>query len=95
MEFSAEEIKKVAKLAKISLSDAEVEMFNQQFISIAQVITKLQHVDTTDITPIHNPSKASTLMRKDVVTDGNYVKNIMVNAPKHEFDCFVVPKVVE
>ncbi len=95
MDFSPEQIRKVAKLAKIRLTDEEVALFNEQFSSIMQIISKLQQVNTTDIKPIHNPSPASTLMRQDIVNDGNYVKDILVNAPKQAFDCFVVPKVVE
>ncbi len=95
MDFSPEIIKKVAKLAKIRLSEEEIEIFNQQFSSISQIINDLQQVDTTNIEPINNPSKASTLLRKDIVNDGNYVNDIMYNAPKASFNCFVVPKVVE
>ncbi len=95
VDFSPEKIKKVAKLAKIRLTDDEVIMFNGQFAAIAEVITKLQKVDTSQVTPIHNPSPAHTLMRKDVINDGDYVKDILINAPKQAFDCFVVPKVVE
>ena len=95
MDFSPEKIKKVAKLAKIRLTEAEVLMFNDQFSAIAEVITKLQKVETKGVAPIHNPSPAATLMREDIVNDGNYVKDILVNAPKQAFDCFVVPKVVE
>jgi aspartyl-tRNA(Asn)/glutamyl-tRNA(Gln) amidotransferase subunit C len=95
MEFSPEKIKKVAKLAKVELSEDEVVMFNDQFSAITKVINKLQEVDTKGITPIHNPSKNSALMRADVVSDGNYVEDILINAPKHAFNCFVVPKVVE
>lgn len=95
MDFSPERIRKVAKLAKISLTEEEVIRFNQQFVAITEVINKLQRVDTSNVTPIHNPSKNAALMRKDVVTDGNYVEDILINAPKHAFNCFVVPKVVE
>lgn len=95
MEFSPEKIKKIAKLAKVEISESEVEMFNQQFDGITKVISKLQKVDTKGITPIHNPSKNTALMRQDIVTDGNYVKDILTNAPKHAFNCFVVPKVIE
>ena len=95
MEFSPEKIRKVAKLAKIRLTDDEVNIFNDQFTSISQVISELQQVDTNGITPINNPSQAATLMREDVVTDGNYVNDILSNTPKHAFNCFVVPKVIE
>lgn len=95
MYFSPEKIKKVAKLAKIRLTEDEIAMFNDQFVAISEIITQIQQVDTTGITPIHNPSTATTLMREDIVNDGNYVKDILVNAPKQAFDCFVVPKVVE
>ena len=95
MDFSPAQINKVARLAKVNLTDEEVALFNQQFQSIAEVITKLQQVDTTGITPIHNPSPNACFMRSDVVNDGNYVEEILINAPKHAFNCFVVPKVVE
>ena len=95
MEFSPEKIKKVAKLAKVELSESEVETFNQQFSAITKIINKLQEVDVKGVTPIHNPSQNSALMRKDIVTDGGYVEDILTNAPKHAFNCFVVPKVVE
>ncbi|MEK6734548.1 MAG: Asp-tRNA(Asn)/Glu-tRNA(Gln) amidotransferase subunit GatC [Pseudomonadota bacterium] len=95
MEFSPEIIRKVARFAKVKLTEAEVEIFNDQFTSITQVINRLQQVDTTGITPINNPSIAQTLMREDKVTDGNYVEDILVNAPKSAFNCFVVPKVIE
>lgn len=95
MEFSPEKIKKVAKLAKIRLTEDEIKIFNDQFAAIAKVISKLQKVDTTGITPIHNPSPAPTLMRKDVISDGNYAQDILANSPKQAFNCFVVPKVVE
>jgi aspartyl-tRNA(Asn)/glutamyl-tRNA(Gln) amidotransferase subunit C len=95
MEFSPDKIRRVAKLAKIRLTDAEVNIFNEQFISISKVIEKLQRADTSNITPINNPSQAATLLREDIVKDGNYVQDILVNAPKHAFNCFVVPKVIE
>lgn len=95
MEFTSEKIKKVARLAKIKLSEEEIALFNEQFIGISQVITKLQQVDTTGITPIHNPSPSKCLMREDKITDGDYVDDILSNAPKAAFNCFVVPKVVE
>jgi aspartyl-tRNA(Asn)/glutamyl-tRNA(Gln) amidotransferase subunit C len=95
MEFSPEKIRRVAKLAKIRLTDAEINVFNDQFTSISQVIKKLQQVDTSNVTPINNPSQATTILREDIVNDGGYVKDILANSPKHAFDCFVVPKVIE
>ncbi|MCT4635566.1 MAG: Asp-tRNA(Asn)/Glu-tRNA(Gln) amidotransferase subunit GatC [Rickettsiales bacterium] len=95
MEFSPEKIKKVAKLAKVKLTEDEIVMFNDQFMAISEIITKIQKVDTKGVIPVHNPSHASTLLRKDEVTDGGYVDDILVNAPKQAFGCFVVPKVVE
>ena len=95
MHFSEETIKKVAKLAKIKLTDNEINLFSEQFIAITGIITKLQKVNTKNITPINNPSRAETLLREDVINDGHYVNDIMSNAPKQTLNCFVVPKVVE
>ena len=95
MEFTSTKIKKVAKLAKINLTDEEVFTFSEQFVSISKVITKLQQVDTKGVTPVHNPSAAPTLLRRDIVDDGGYVEEVLSNAPKSAFNCFVVPKVIE
>ena len=95
MDFSAEQIKKVAKLAKIKLTDGEINLFSEQFVAITSIISKLQKVNTENITPINNPSHAETLLREDVINDGHYVNDIMINAPKQTLNCFVVPKVVE
>lgn len=94
-EFTPEKIKKVAMLAKIKLTEDEINIFNEQFSSISKVIQKLRQVDTTDITPVNNPSQASTLLREDIVNDGGYADDIIRNAPKHSYNCFVVPKVIE
>lgn len=95
MDFSAEQIKKVAKLAKIRLTDDEINLFSGQFVAITNIISKLQGVNTDNVTPINNPSNAETLLREDVVNDGNYVNDIMSNSPKQTLNCFVVPKVIE
>ncbi len=94
-EFSPEKIKKIANLAKIRLTDDEIEIFNQQFISISQILQKLRGVNTDGVGPVNNPSKADILMREDVVNDGNYAQDIMRNSPQHSYNCFVVPKVIE
>jgi aspartyl-tRNA(Asn)/glutamyl-tRNA(Gln) amidotransferase subunit C len=95
MDFSSAQIQRVAKLAKIKLTDNEAATFSEQFTSIGKIIDKLKLVDTSNVTPINNPSQAATLMRKDVVSDGDYVEDVLSNAPKSDFNCFVVPKVIE
>ena len=95
MSLSEEDIKKVAKLAKVSLTEEEVSVFNEQFKGILNIIEKLQEVDTSGVTPIHNPSTNTALMREDIVKDGKKAEEIVANAPKSAFNCFVVPKVVE
>ncbi len=95
MDFSSAQIQKIAKLAKIKLTDTEIAIFSEQFTSIGQIINRLKQVDTDGITPINNPSQASTLVSEDIVNDGDYAEDILVNAPKSAFNCFVVPKVVE
>lgn len=95
MSLSVEEIKKVAKLAKVSLTHEEIEVFSKQFNDILNVIDKLQGVDTSNVTPIHNPSQNKTIFREDIVNDGGMPETIVENAPKTAFNCFVVPKVVE
>lgn len=95
MSLSADEIKKIAKLARIRLEDSEVEEFSGKLNSILDWVEQLQEVDTDDVQPMAGVGEATLRLREDVVNDGDINKDVMSNAPSPEFGCFVVPKVIE
>jgi len=86
-------VRKIAKLARLQLKDEEISHFSVELGSIIKWVEQLSEVDTSSISEISD-SKALPF-RIDEVTDGGCREAVLANAPASEFDCFVVPKVIE
>ena len=84
-----------AALARIRLSDAELEPLANELSQILNWVEELNKVDTTGVPPMASSAVASLAMRDDVVTDGGRRDAILGNAPKTARGFFTVPKVVE
>lgn len=94
--FTEQDIKKVAKLARIKLDQSEITQYQHELSNILLIIDNLQKIEVANIHKMTNVREDAALpMREDKVSDGNIVEEIMKNAPSHEFNCFKVPKVVE
>ena len=88
-------VTKIAKLARIKVDESEKAHYAKEINTILGWLDQLGEVNT-DGTPIMTSVVESKLpKRADEVTDGGYAKEVTSNAPKSEFDCFVVPKVVD
>ncbi|AGF74502.1 glutamyl-tRNA (Gln) amidotransferase subunit C [Bartonella australis AUST/NH1] len=88
-------VKRVARLARIAVHDDEAERITKELNTILGFIEQLDEVDVSGIEPSISVVEATLRMRKDVVTDGNKVADIMANAPATEENFFLVPKIVE
>jgi aspartyl-tRNA(Asn)/glutamyl-tRNA(Gln) amidotransferase subunit C len=95
MPLTTAEVKKIAKLARIRLSDTEVEYYGKEISTILSWIEMLQEVNTDKIPQMASVSSVGLSMRKDEVSDGDMQSDILKNSPKSAFGCFEVPKVVE
>lgn len=95
MSFTEADIAKIAKLARIRLSDEERSHYAREMTSILGWIEQLQSVNTDGVTPLSSVSNQTLPWRKDEVTDGNIQKEILANAPVQNYGCFAVPKVIE
>ena len=94
--FTEQDIKKVAKLARIKLDQSEITKYQHELSNILLIIDNLQKIEVANIHKMTNVREDAALpMREDKVTDGNIAYEIMKNATSHEFNCFKVPKVVE
>jgi len=85
----------IAALARIRLSESELEPLADELSQILTWVEELNEVDTTGVLPIASAAAASLPMRDDAVTDGNCPDAILGNAPKATRGFFAVPKVVE
>ena len=86
----------IAALARIRLSEAELEPLADELSRILTWVEQLNEVDTSGVAPMTSAAAVTSLpMRNDEVTDGGCREDILGNAPRTSRGFFVVPKVVE
>jgi len=95
MSVDAATVRKIASLARIAVSDAEVEALAPELNAILGFIEQLGEVDTRDVAPLAAVIPNHLRLRDDVVTDGNVRDLVLKNAPQAEHGFFAVPKVIE
>lgn len=95
MSLTTENIIKIAKLARIKLTEEEVPHFHKELQNIMGMVEILQEVNTDNVPQMTSVCAASLPMREDVVTQGDCIEAVLQNAPHTEYGCFLVPKVIE
>jgi aspartyl-tRNA(Asn)/glutamyl-tRNA(Gln) amidotransferase subunit C len=88
-------VRRIARLARIHLEEAEVMRFQQELNGIIEWVEQLNEVDVSDVAPLTGAAQMALKMREDVVTDGNIPEKVLANAPERAGNFFTVPKVVE
>jgi aspartyl-tRNA(Asn)/glutamyl-tRNA(Gln) amidotransferase subunit C len=85
----------IAALARIRLSEAELEPLARELSHILDWVEQLNEVDTAGVPPLTSIAELSLPLRADQVSDGNCPEAILGNAPQTARGFFAVPKVVE
>ncbi len=88
-------VRRIAHLARIKVSTQEAQSLQRELNGILAWVEELKAIPTDDVAPLTSIGLAQLHMRKDEVTDGDCVSDIMKNAPKSEDNFFLVPKVIE
>lgn len=88
-------VERIARLARIQVSDAEAETLASELSGILNWVESLSELDTTHVDPITSAIDSPLFQRVDQVTDGGKRDDILANAPETTQGFFVVPKVVE
>ena len=88
-------VKRVARLARLAVTEDEAEKMTGELNGILGFIEQLSEVDVDGIEPMTSVIPMKLPMREDVVTDGEIPRNVLANAPLAEDGFFLVPKVVE
>src|SRR5574340_1266038 len=89
------DVRKVASLARLAMSDAEIETARSQLSGIFDLIAQMQAVDTRGIAPMSHAQDVSQRLREDVVTETNPRELFQSIAPQVEAGLYLVPKVIE
>jgi aspartyl-tRNA(Asn)/glutamyl-tRNA(Gln) amidotransferase subunit C len=88
-------VRHIAKLARLAMSDAEVEALVPELNNILGWVEQLQEVDVSGVEPMTAVIPNTLRLRDDVVTDGGIREAVLANAPVAEHGFFAVPKVIE
>ena len=96
MSISKDKVKKIGNLAKIKLTNDEIEIYSTQLTQIVDFMNKLDEVDTSKVESVINQNLDHHSNRlNDIVEDGNYVEKILKNAPDSKEGFFTMIKVIE
>jgi aspartyl-tRNA(Asn)/glutamyl-tRNA(Gln) amidotransferase subunit C len=95
MSVSPEQVRHIARLARIAMSDKEIERLVPELNAIIGWVEQLGEVNTDGVEPLTAVIEQKLRLRADVVTDGNIRDEILANAPVAQHGFFAVPKVIE
>lgn len=95
MSVDTQQIRHIAKLARIAMSDAEVEALAPELNNILGWVEQLGEVNTDEVEPLATVIDQKLRLRDDVVTDGDCREAVLLNAPDAQHGFFAVPKVIE
>ncbi|NLE39429.1 MAG: Asp-tRNA(Asn)/Glu-tRNA(Gln) amidotransferase subunit GatC [Pirellulaceae bacterium] len=94
MAISREEVQKVSLLARLRLSDAELEEMTAQLADILEYVELLGELDTDAVEPIAHAIDVTDVFRDDQVRPSLEKEAALANAPKHDGECYRVPAVL-
>jgi len=95
MSVDAATVRRIAHLARIKVTDAEVPHLQGELNAMLSFVEQLSEVDIAGVEPMTSVMPMEMKKRPDVVDDGDIADDIVVNAPATEGHFFLVPKVVE
>jgi len=90
-----ETVEHVAKLARIGMTEEDIEKFGDQLSAILEHIAILQEVDVSGVSPIAHASRLHSIMRPDVPRPSYPPEELLANAPDQEDNCLKVRAVLE
>jgi aspartyl-tRNA(Asn)/glutamyl-tRNA(Gln) amidotransferase subunit C len=95
MRLSYEQVRHIAWLARLGLSEEEVEKFSLQLSNILENVEILQQVATTNVPPATHTIPLQNIFRKDDVAESYSQSEVLSNAPKQAEKCFKVQAILE
>ena len=95
MSVDAATVKRIARLARIAVTEKDVPHLQGELNAILDFVAQLDEVDVDGVEPMTSVTPMVMKKRQDVVTDGNIAEKIVANAPASEDNYFLVPKVVD
>ena len=95
MAVTTQEVQKIAKLARIAMSEDDAAALAPELNAILGFVEQLEEVDTSSVAPMAAVIPNTLRLREDAVTDGDVREKVLANAPARQGGFFGVPKVIE
>jgi aspartyl-tRNA(Asn)/glutamyl-tRNA(Gln) amidotransferase subunit C len=95
MSLTIDDVKKVARLARLAVSEQEAQTAQAQLNNIFGLIAEMQAVDTRGIAPMSHAQDVTQRLREDKVTESNQRELFQSIAPQTEAGLYLVPQVIE
>ena len=93
--ISKDEVKKLAELSRLSLTEEEIVKYQNELNSIVEYTEKLNAIDVSSVKPSATTSEMYNVFRKDEVKESLTRNEVLQNAKDKEYGCFYVTKVVD
>lgn len=95
MRLTAQDVRKVASLARLKVSDAEVQSLLGDLTAILEYVDVLNELDTTGVQPMVHAVELHDVLRPDVLAESLPREQALQNAPQTDGECFLVPAIKE
>ena len=89
------QVRKVAKLSRLELTEAEGEEFTGQLSAILDYVEKMNELDTAEVEPLAHCLPVSNVLREDSAKESLGTEKVLTNAPQRDEDFFKVPKILD
>ena len=95
MSLTSDDVKRVAKLARLGLTEAETTETLTQLNSILELVDQMQQIETNGVAPLAHPLELMQTLRADAVTETDQREKFQAIAPQADAGLYLVPRVVE
>ncbi|MDC3058190.1 Asp-tRNA(Asn)/Glu-tRNA(Gln) amidotransferase subunit GatC [Litorivicinus sp.] len=95
MSLTSDDVKRVAKLARLGLTDVETTETLAQLNSILELVDQMQQIDTDGVAPLAHPLELRQILRADAVAETNQRDKFQAIAPQADAGLYLVPRVIE
>lgn len=92
--ISKNEVKKVASLSRLTLSDSEVDHLAEDMNRILGYVELLSELDLSDIKPTAHAVETENVFREDEAKKSDVIQKVLEHAPEHDDNFFLVPKII-
>ena len=94
MSLSRNDVAKVGLLARLALSDADLDTMTRELSTIVGFVGQLEQIDTAAVAPLAHPLDTQNVFRDDEPRPSLTTAQALQSAPRHDGECFLVPAVL-